>query len=104
MVGAQTPHTKHVHDERAALASLMELLYSRVYQVCLSISTGRSVYLVLHLQECLLCCRHPSNGKLLKVYARFLEFVQNDPWGEQPHELSRGSTVDCSLGSQQSHC
>jgi PAS domain-containing protein len=24
--------------------------------------------------------RYPDNGKLLKVYGRFLEFVRNDPW------------------------
>ncbi len=24
--------------------------------------------------------RYPSNGKLRKVYGRFLEFVKNDPW------------------------
>jgi hypothetical protein len=24
--------------------------------------------------------RYPNNGKLLKVYGRFLEFVRNDPW------------------------
>jgi hypothetical protein len=24
--------------------------------------------------------RFPGNGKLLKVYGRFLEFVRNDPW------------------------
>lgn len=24
--------------------------------------------------------RYPSNGKLLKVYGRFLEYVHNDPW------------------------
>lgn len=24
--------------------------------------------------------RYPSNGKLLKIYGRFLEFVRNDPW------------------------
>jgi hypothetical protein len=27
--------------------------------------------------------RYPTNGKLLKVYGRFLEFVRNDPWGER---------------------
>lgn len=25
--------------------------------------------------------RYPANGKLLKAYGRFLEFVRNDPWG-----------------------
>eukprot|EP00883_Tetradesmus_obliquus_P002715 jgi/Sobl393_1/12921/SZX78204.1 len=25
--------------------------------------------------------RYPANGKLLKVYGRFLEYVRNDPWG-----------------------
>lgn len=34
----------------------------------------------------LLCCfrvleRYPTNGKLLKIYGRFLEYVRNDPWG-----------------------
>jgi len=24
--------------------------------------------------------RFPANGKLLKIYGRFLEFVRNDPW------------------------
>lgn len=24
--------------------------------------------------------RYPNNGKLLKVYGRFLEYVRNDPW------------------------
>lgn len=24
--------------------------------------------------------RYPTNGKLLKVYARFLEYVRHDPW------------------------
>lgn len=24
--------------------------------------------------------RYPKNGKLLKIYGRFLEFVRNDPW------------------------
>jgi Tfp pilus assembly protein PilF len=26
--------------------------------------------------------RYPTNGNLLKVYGRFLEYVRNDPWGE----------------------
>eukprot|EP00775_Hariotina_reticulata_P003511 gene3511-3781_t len=25
--------------------------------------------------------KYPANGRLLKVYGRFLEFVKNDPWG-----------------------
>ncbi len=25
--------------------------------------------------------RYPANGKLLKVYGRYMEFVCNDPWG-----------------------
>jgi hypothetical protein len=24
--------------------------------------------------------RFPANGKLLKIYGRFLEYVRNDPW------------------------
>jgi hypothetical protein len=24
--------------------------------------------------------RYPNNGRLLKIYGRFLEFVRNDPW------------------------
>jgi len=24
--------------------------------------------------------RYPSNGRLLKIYGRFVEFVKNDPW------------------------
>lgn len=26
-------------------------------------------------------CRYPTNGKLLKIYGRFLEYVRHDPWG-----------------------
>jgi len=25
--------------------------------------------------------RYPSNGRLLRIYGRFQEFVRNDPWG-----------------------
>ena len=24
--------------------------------------------------------RYPTNGRLLKIYGRFLEFCKNDPW------------------------
>lgn len=27
-------------------------------------------------------CRYPTNGKLLRIYGRFLEYVRNDPWSE----------------------
>lgn len=27
--------------------------------------------------------RYPDNGKLLKIYGRFLEYVENDPWSAQ---------------------
>jgi PAS domain-containing protein len=37
-----------------------------------------------NLIDLIICCsvleRYPGNGKVLKVYGRFLEFVRNDPW------------------------
>lgn len=30
--------------------------------------------------SCRVLERYPSNGRLLKVYGRFLEYVRNDPW------------------------
>eukprot|EP00775_Hariotina_reticulata_P009651 gene9651-9811_t len=39
--------------------------------------------------------RYPINGKLLKVYGRFLEYVQNDPWNASKYyneALKQGTT------------
>lgn len=30
--------------------------------------------------RCRVLERYPNNGRLLKVYGRFLEYVRNDPW------------------------
>lgn len=34
--------------------------------------------------------RYPSNGRLLKIYGRFLEFVRNDPWSAAKFYQVRG--------------
>eukprot|EP00775_Hariotina_reticulata_P001355 gene1355-1696_t len=41
--------------------------------------------------------RYPANGRLLKVYGRFLEYVMNDPWG-----ASRCYAEATKLGTEES--
>eukprot|EP00775_Hariotina_reticulata_P009112 gene9112-9281_t len=39
--------------------------------------------------------RYPTNGKLLRIYGRFLEYVRNDPWGASKfysEALKQGTT------------
>lgn len=41
--------------------------------------------------------RYPNNGKILKVYGRFLEYVANDPW-----KASRYYAEAMKLGTEES--
>ncbi len=44
--------------------------------------------------------RYPNNGRLVKIYGRFLEFVCNDPWAaaRQYQEAMRLGLADNMLG------
>eukprot|EP00775_Hariotina_reticulata_P003514 gene3514-3784_t len=38
--------------------------------------------------------RYPANGKLLKVYGRFLEYVMDDPWGKPSNTRESGRVAE----------
>lgn len=67
----QADHWQKLQDQLVVACANEQILAQPQWSVLLTITT--------------LCCtrvleRYPNNGKLLKIYGRFLEYVRNDPW------------------------
>jgi PAS domain-containing protein len=69
----QHPHVLHVHFQhhgKGCAAPACNIMHALELSHCC---------LVLLCLACRVLERYPDSGKLLKVYGRFFEFVQNDP-------------------------